>query len=210
MLTINKEVCQSDDAADCGAGGAGPWGKEATLHRGNAPAELCAPDKCRAFWRITVTNTGTVDLTGITLDDSQEPACVVAAGTFDLAAGQTKTFHCSSLISEDTVNTVSASYLPPDSPPGTAPVTTAPSSALARCEPPCEKDKCHHHKPGHGHGPHDGDPYLQNGGGTWPSAVSSLLPSLTADFLPSPTTDPTVTDLGWLLPILVEAGGTTG
>ncbi|MFF2543123.1 hypothetical protein ACFVUY_11235 [Kitasatospora sp. NPDC058063] len=201
-LGVDKEVCQSDNAADCGAGGAGPWGKEATLHKGNAPEELCAPDKCQAFWRITVTNTGTVDLTGITLNDSQEPACVVAAGTFDLAAGQTRTFYCYSLISEDTVNTVTASYIPPGSPAGTAPVTTPPSSALARCEPPCEKDTCHHPKPdhGHGHGSHDGkpwigNPYLQPDIGTWPSALPYL------------TTDPSMTDLDWLLPILVEAGG---
>ncbi|MGW7447104.1 DUF7617 domain-containing protein [Kitasatospora sp. NPDC054795] len=197
-LSVDKEVCQSDNAADCGAGGAGPWGKEATLHKGNAPEELCAPDKCQAFWRITVTNTGTVDLTGITLNDSQEPACVVAAGTFDLAAGQTRTFYCHSLISEDTVNTVTASYIPPGSPAGTAPVTTPPSSALARCEPPCEKDKCHHPKPGHGSHdgkPWTGNPYLQPDIGAWPSTLPYL------------TTDPSMTDLDWLLPILVEAGG---
>ncbi|MGW1173997.1 DUF7617 domain-containing protein [Kitasatospora sp. NPDC002543] len=201
-LNVDKQVCRSDRAADCGEGGAGPWGKEATLHKGNSPEDPCAPDKCRAFWRITVTNTGTVDLTGITLNDSQEPACVAAAGTFDLAAGQTKTFHCSSLIGEDTVNTVTASYVPPGSPPGTAPVTTPPSSALARCEPPCEPDEPHHHGPGHGHGPHDGDPYLQQGAGTWPSTAFTGLPYLTSD--------PTLPDLDWLLPLLVRAGGATG
>ncbi|MBV2156644.1 hypothetical protein [Kitasatospora sp. SUK 42] len=206
-LEVNKEVCQSGKAADCGPGGAGPWGKEVTLRKGNAPEELCAPDKCQVFWRITVTNNGTVDLTGITLNDAQEPSCVVAAGTFDLAAGQTTTFFCSSLISEDTVNTVTASYVPPNSPPGTQPVTTPPSSALARCLPPCEKEKCHDHghKPGHDPWLYDdiigtgGDPLAGLDFGALPAAVPSVLPYITLG--------PALTGLGPLLPLLAAPPG---
>ncbi|MER7702538.1 hypothetical protein ABTX81_06545 [Kitasatospora sp. NPDC097605] len=155
-LDINKEVCQSDKPGDCGAGGSGPWGKEVTLHKGGSSEEPCDPDKCQAFWRITVTNTGTTDITGITLDDPQEAACVAAAGTFNLAAGQSRTFHCSSLIGKDTTNTVTASFTGPDG----KTVTTPPSSAVARCTPPCKKDKCHEPKP-----PHEGGHENGNGQG---------------------------------------------
>ncbi|MFE7528722.1 hypothetical protein ACFU7Y_23830 [Kitasatospora sp. NPDC057542] len=165
-LDINKEVCQSDKSGNCGQGGSGPWGKEVTLHKGGASEEPCDPDKCQAFWRITVTNTGTTDISGITLNDPQEAACVAAAGTFKLAAGQTKTFYCSSLISKDTTNTVTASFPGPDG----KPITTPPSSAVARCTPPCEKDKCHEHKPGHDAGHENGNGHGHgagngNGGG---------------------------------------------
>ncbi|MGW3071374.1 DUF7617 domain-containing protein [Kitasatospora sp. NPDC001132] len=217
-LIVDKKVCESDNAADCGAGGTGPWVKEVTLRKGNGPADMCDPDKCLAFWQITVTNNGTADLTGITLNDAQERSCEVAAGSFDLAAGEKKTFYCSSLISEDTVNTVTASYVPPNSPPGTAPVTTPPSSALARCLPPCE-EKCDHHHPGHGHG--DGwdhtegpkqdstgsgghvmawnNPYLQHQGWALPAEFDSELPYLTTGFL--------LTDFDWLMPLLAAEGG---
>ncbi|MFE6866656.1 hypothetical protein ACFVFS_08870 [Kitasatospora sp. NPDC057692] len=231
-LEVNKEVCQSDHGDNCGQGGTGPWGKDATLHKGNAPEELCEPDKCQAFWRITVTNNGTVDLTGITLNDAQEVACEVAAGTFDLAAGETRTFYCSSLISEDTINTVTAGYLPPNSPPGTQPVTTPPSSALARCRPPCEKE-CHGHDYGHDHGPDYGAGFGHDYGhdfGQWPYEIGDApgshplgshplggRPSLPNTFgmpsaagpsvLPYLTADPSLTDLDWLMPVRVPSGG---
>ncbi|MFG2909765.1 hypothetical protein ACGF13_32490 [Kitasatospora sp. NPDC048286] len=219
-LIVDKKVCESDNAADCGAGGTGPWVKEVTLRKGNGPEDMCEPDKCLAFWQITVTNNGTADLTGITLNDAQERGCEVAAGSFDLAAGETKTFYCSSLISKDTVNTVTASYVPPNSPPGTAPVTTPPSSALARCLPPCE-EKCDQHHPGHGHGHGDGwdhaegpkqdntgggshlvaweNPYLQYQGWTLPAEFDSKLPYLTTGFM--------LTDFDWLMPLLAAEGG---
>ncbi|MFE7561453.1 hypothetical protein ACFU74_17395, partial [Kitasatospora sp. NPDC057500] len=198
-LNVDKEVCQSGDADDCGQGGTGPWGKEATLHKGNAPEELCAPDKCQAFWRITVTNTGTVDLTGITLNDAQEAACEVAAGTFDLAAGQTMTFYCSSLIGEDTVNTVTATFPGP----GGTPVTTPPSSALARCRPPCEKD-CHGHDY-YGHDYYGQWPY--QGGNAPGSHPLGGLPALPNGLGAALTPGPSLIDLDWLLPILVRPSG---
>ncbi|MER5353939.1 hypothetical protein ABT093_26840 [Kitasatospora sp. NPDC002551] len=197
-LTVDKEVCQSDNPDNCGPGGAGPWGKETTLHKG---ADPCFPDECHAFWRITVTNTGTVDLTGITLTDAQEVSCEVAAGTFDLAAGQTTTYYCTSLIAADTVNTVTASYVPPNSPPGTAPVTTAPSSALARCKPPCEKQTCHGNGPGHGHGHgHEyghGDPWDHDWNHDWNQGWEPG-GGFTGSSLP---------DFDWLMPVPVEGIG---
>ncbi|WP_051830487.1 MULTISPECIES: DUF7617 domain-containing protein [Streptomyces] len=154
-LTVLKQICLSDDAADCGKGGSGPWGKKTTLQRQDDGSEcdhhgcdnhghkLCDRKTCTAYWRITVTNTGGVDITGITLNDRKEASCVAAAGTFDLAAGQSTKFFCSSRITKDTTNKVTASFVPPNSPPGTPPVTTAPSSATAKCPPPCRHDECH-------------------------------------------------------------------
>ncbi|MFJ5118392.1 hypothetical protein [Kitasatospora sp. NPDC088548] len=173
-LSILKEVCLSDSPTNCAPGGPGPWGKEVTLYRGDNGATACGQDKCHddcgtdkcgdksqkvcdhdkctAYWRITVANTSGVDITGITINDQQEVSCIVAAGTFNLAAGQTKQFYCSSSITGDTINTATASFVPPNSPQGTPPVTTPPSSAIAKCPPPCDT-KCPHPEPGNGHKP---------------------------------------------------------
>ncbi|MBO1415529.1 DUF11 domain-containing protein [Streptomyces sp. FH025] len=198
-LEVNKEVCLSNKASDCGPGGSGPWGKDVILHKGE-DEEHCFPDKCQAFWRITVTNTGPVDITGITLTDSVEPSCETAAGTFNLAGGQSTTFFCSSLISEDTTNTVFASFVPPNSPPGTPPVSTAPSSATAHCRPPCE-EKCHEHKPwpGNGHGG-GGDDHPQTGQQHDPAGW--LSPQTAASVLPYAGVDTRFTGLGALLGLL--------
>ncbi|WP_316529479.1 DUF7617 domain-containing protein, partial [Kitasatospora brasiliensis] len=211
-LEIDKEVCQSDKAGDCGAGGSGPWGKEVTLHKGGATEEPCDPDKCQAFWQITVTNTGTEDLTGITLSDPQEVACEAAAGTFDLAVGQTRKFYCSSLIGKDTTNTVSASFPGPDG----KTITTPPSSAVARCTPPCEKDKCHG-KPGHGggNGHGNGNGSGNNGGGghqqpgehpgQHPGHSGGGLPNTGSSVLPYSLAGGALAALGALLTLFVRA-----
>ncbi|WP_063352575.1 hypothetical protein [Streptomyces sp. MJM8645] len=216
-LTINKEVCQSDVPGNCAEGGSGPWGKETTLHK-NDGKEDCDRDKCKAYWRITVTNTGTVDISGITLNDQQEASCVVAAGTFSLASGQAKMFFCSSVITEDTTNTVTASFLPPNAAPGTPPITTPPSSAIARCAPPCDRDKCNEHKPepgdGHGHGGHgDGmevghgpEPagYPQPGGGNVSGPNGGVLPHTGAAVVPFTLTSALLAGLGALLVVVVR------
>ncbi|MFF2619516.1 hypothetical protein, partial [Kitasatospora sp. NPDC058046] len=114
-LAINKEVCTSANAADCGAGGPGPWAKTTTV----------APNGT-AYWRITVTNTGTVNVTGITLNDTVTPSCVTAAGTFDLAAGASHQVFCNLPgVTQSTTNTVTASFPGP----GGTPITTPPSEA---------------------------------------------------------------------------------
>lgn len=123
-VTIDKEICASTLASHCGPGGAGPWVKQ-------TPAGLLGL-LGTAYWRITVANAGPVDATSVTLNDAVEPSCERAAGTFDLAANQTKQFYCSTyLLLLPLKNTVSASYVPAGSPPGTCPTTTKSSSATA-------------------------------------------------------------------------------
>ncbi|MFD1078588.1 LPXTG cell wall anchor domain-containing protein [Longispora fulva] len=115
-LTILKEVCTSTDPTDCGQGGSGPWAAAAT-----------GPVGSTAYWRITVANTGSLNLTGITLADPKESGCVTIAGSFDLAAHVTKIFSCSTgPVTDNITNTVTASFVPPG---GTTTVTTPPSSA---------------------------------------------------------------------------------
>ncbi|WP_412542425.1 LPXTG cell wall anchor domain-containing protein [Longispora sp. K20-0274] len=115
-LTVLKEVCTSTDPADCGKGGSGPWAAAGT-----------GPVGSTAYWRISVTNPGSLDLTGVTLADPNEPGCATVAGTFDLAARVTKIFHCSTAaVTRNITNTVTGSYVPPG---GGTPVTTPPSSA---------------------------------------------------------------------------------
>ncbi|MGY0233081.1 DUF7617 domain-containing protein [Longispora urticae] len=115
-MTVVKEVCQSLTAADCQAGGAGPWAASTNVPKGGT-----------AYWRITATNTGDETITAITLTDSAEPACATAiGGPFDLAKGAVRQVYCStSPVNGDTANTVTGTFTPPDKPPVTVPPTTA-------------------------------------------------------------------------------------
>lgn len=116
-LHVEKEICAAWTAAECDTG---PWVYSATIPKGST-----------AHWRITVTNTGDVDLTGITLSDPTEPSC--AAAPFDLAANASKAIRCSTAnVKKTTTNEVTATYTPPGSPPDTAPISTAPADATAR------------------------------------------------------------------------------
>jgi hypothetical protein len=79
-----------------------------------------------------VTNAGPVDATNVTLDDHVESSCEGAAGIFALQANQSKQFYCSTfLLVLPLKNTVTASFVPANSPSGTRPTTTKPSSAVA-------------------------------------------------------------------------------
>ncbi|HEY3610573.1 MAG TPA: hypothetical protein VGL06_23930, partial [Pseudonocardiaceae bacterium] len=114
-LVVTKEVCRSPNPVDCAAGGAGPWAGTATVAAGWS-----------AYWRISVTNVGSLDLTGVTLADDAEPSCAAAAGGFDLAAGATTQFYCATTnLTKGMTNAVTATFTPPDFPP----VTTSPSAA---------------------------------------------------------------------------------
>jgi hypothetical protein len=123
-VSVNKEICSSTLASRCGPGGSGPWVKQ-------TPGGLLGL-LGTAYWRITVTDTGPVDAAKVTLDDHAESSCEAAAGKFTLAVDQTKQFFCSTfLLVLPLKNTVTASFVPAGSPPGTKPTTTAPSSAVA-------------------------------------------------------------------------------
>jgi hypothetical protein len=119
-LTVRKEVCRSARRPDCTTGGAGPWAATAAI-----------PTGFTAYWRITVANTGEVDLIGITLADEVQSACGDATG-FDLASGASRTFYCATPdLNTDVTNTTNATYPLVDSPPDTPPVVTPTASATA-------------------------------------------------------------------------------
>ncbi|HEY4455614.1 MAG TPA: hypothetical protein VGN81_14985 [Pseudonocardiaceae bacterium] len=126
-VTVNKEICASDDNADCGPGGAGPWVKQ-------APVGVLGVLLAHPRWRITVTNNGPVDIANVRINDQVEPTCTSAAGTFALAAGASRQVFCSTSILLSLLpltNTASATFVPVNSPGGTNPTTTAGSSAVA-------------------------------------------------------------------------------
>jgi hypothetical protein len=88
----------------------------------------------KPHWRITVTDAGPTDITGVTINDTAEPSCRSAAGTFSLAAGQSKQIFCSTSLLVSLLpftNTTSATYTPANSPAGTPPSRTSGSSAVA-------------------------------------------------------------------------------
>ncbi len=126
-VTVNKEICASDDDVDCGPGGAGPWVKQ-------APVGILGVLLAHPRWRITVTDNGPVDITNVRVNDQVEPSCTTAAGTFSLAAGASRQIYCSTSILLSLLpltNTASATFLPTNSPSGTNPTTTRGSSAVA-------------------------------------------------------------------------------
>ncbi|GAA3435130.1 DUF7617 domain-containing protein [Kutzneria kofuensis] len=126
-VTVNKEICVSVHDDNCQPGGPGPWAKHATP--GLLGLLLANP-----HWRITVTDTGPTDITGVTINDNAAPSCRSAAGTFDLAAGQSKQIYCSTSLLISLLpftNTASATYTPTNSPAGTPPSRTNDSSAVA-------------------------------------------------------------------------------
>ncbi|SHL19464.1 DUF7617 domain-containing protein [Actinacidiphila paucisporea] len=122
-VSVNKEICAGSSHA-CGPGGAGPWVK-------SSPVGLLQV-LGTAYWRITVTNAGPVDATDVTVNDPTTPSCSHAAGTFTLASGTSRQVYCSSfLLALPLKNTATASFVALNSPYGTHPTTTDPSSAVA-------------------------------------------------------------------------------
>ncbi|MFC1408517.1 hypothetical protein ACEZCY_04390 [Streptacidiphilus sp. N1-12] len=123
-ITVNKEICTVASPHACGPGGAGPWAKSSPV----GLLQLLGT----AYWRITLTNTGPVDASGVTVNDAVTTACSRAAGTFTLAAGASRQVYCSSfLLALPVKNTATATYYPAGAPSGTPSTTSPPSSAVA-------------------------------------------------------------------------------
>ncbi|MFC8448803.1 hypothetical protein [Kitasatospora sp. NPDC057223] len=124
QVTVNKEICASDNPHNCGPGGPGPWAK-------TSPVGLLRL-LGTAYWRITVSNAGPVDAAAVSVNDAVTPSCRSAAGTFTLASGSSRQVYCNSfLLALPMKNTASASFVAANSPAGTAPTTSTPSSAVA-------------------------------------------------------------------------------
>ena len=103
-IGILKQVCGTDVAADCGAGGRGPWTSSADIPEGDT-----------AHWKVTVTNTGDIPLANVTVSDRLVPACDITGVT--LAVRASVSTYCNlSHITVAVVNVATASFageLPP-------------------------------------------------------------------------------------------------
>jgi uncharacterized repeat protein (TIGR01451 family) len=120
-IAAKKEVCGSQVASACAAGGAGPWLDTTTIPSGGT-----------AYWRITVTNTGQTALTGVTISDTVAPTCGSAAGGFNLPVGGSMSVYCSnSNVTTAMTNVATASYPQPGGPPESAIVTSSGAVASA-------------------------------------------------------------------------------
>ncbi len=114
-LTVDKTIYLGHDA------GASCDGTELATGQNGAAVTYC----------FTVTNTGDVDLTNITVDDADLGLSLPVAGP--IAVGATATVHHEATITGDLVNTADATATPSDpggTPlPGTTPVTSPPDTA---------------------------------------------------------------------------------
>jgi uncharacterized repeat protein (TIGR01451 family) len=120
-ISILKQVCGSEVAANCGPGGHGPWIHSVDIPQGDT-----------AYWKVTVTNTGNVPLTDVTVSDILVPACDTAGGT--LAVGASMSTYCSLPdITATVVNVATASFggLLPPFPSSNAQVMDSPSPTTA-------------------------------------------------------------------------------
>jgi uncharacterized repeat protein (TIGR01451 family) len=118
-ISILKQVCGSVVASDCGVGGAGPWVSSAVIPSGNT-----------AYWKITVTNTGQIALTGVSISDPLVPGCTGTSGSTPLAVGASASVYCSSPdITADFLNVATAVFTGQNGPPPSsqASVTVAPA-----------------------------------------------------------------------------------
>ena len=103
-IAILKQVCGTEVAADCAAGGNGPWVSSVDIAQGDT-----------AYWKVTVTNTGDTPLANVTVADPLVPACDTTGVT--LAVGASASTYCTlGNISSTVVNVATASFagaLPP-------------------------------------------------------------------------------------------------
>jgi uncharacterized repeat protein (TIGR01451 family) len=103
-IGILKQVCGTEVATDCGAGGQGPWTSSVDIPEGDT-----------AYWKVTVTNTGDIPLANVTVSDPLVPACDITGVT--LAVGASLDTYCNlGDITAAVVNVATASFageLPP-------------------------------------------------------------------------------------------------
>jgi uncharacterized repeat protein (TIGR01451 family) len=103
-ISILKQVCGTEVAADCWAGVHVPWVYSVDIPEGDT-----------AYWKVTVTNTGDTPVSAVTVSDPLAPACDISGVT--LAVGASLSTYCSSPdISTTVVNVATASFageLPP-------------------------------------------------------------------------------------------------
>jgi uncharacterized repeat protein (TIGR01451 family) len=110
-IAIVKQVCASASAQDCRQGGAGPWGSSTTISPGST-----------VYWRIMVTNTGRIDLHGVTIADALEPSCGLAGGTLSVAVGASVGLYCATpSVTSSLINVATANF----GGSGAAPVTSS-------------------------------------------------------------------------------------
>jgi hypothetical protein len=87
------------------------------------------PSGATAYWRITVENVGTVDVTA-TVRDPAEPSCEAAAGILDLRAGTSRDVFCATAnVTGSRRNVALAAFRPVGADPDTPPTLTDPASA---------------------------------------------------------------------------------
>jgi hypothetical protein len=103
-ISILKQVCGTEVAADCGPGAHRPWVSSVDIAQGDT-----------AYWKVTVTNTGDMPLASVTVSDPSTPACDTTGVT--LAVGASLSTYCATPdISGTVVNMATASFageLPP-------------------------------------------------------------------------------------------------
>ena len=80
-ISILKQVCGTEVAANCEPGGKGPWASSVDVPEGDT-----------AYWKVTVTNKGGTLLTNVTVNDALVPACNTTGVT--LAVGASLSTYC--------------------------------------------------------------------------------------------------------------------
>ena len=97
-ISILKQVCGTEVAANCEPGGKGPWASSVDVPEGDT-----------AYWKVTVTNKGGTLLTNVTVNDALVPACNTTGVT--LAVGASLSTYCAlDDISLAVVNSATASF----------------------------------------------------------------------------------------------------
>ena len=97
-VSILKQVCGTEVAADCGPGGHGPWISSVDIPEGRT-----------AYWKVIVTNDGDTPLANVTVDDPLVSGCDTTGVT--LAVGASVSTYCATPdVTLTVVNVATASF----------------------------------------------------------------------------------------------------